>query len=280
MAGAYLSSLVSIALMLLLVGVSAFLLINAKSVSDYFKESLEISVLMKQEVQQTKADEYSALVSELPFVHSASVVSREQGTEEMKALLGDDFLQVFEASPVPISVSVRLTPEYVCADSLDSVISALADYPVVDEVDCQTSLVDALNSNIAKISMVLGILILLLLFISFVLITNTVRLNAFNKRFSVYTMQLVGATRPFIRRPFILSGILQGFLSAVLALAVLGCCGYMLYRSFPALMAIVSISQLLLVAGIVIAAGVVICMLSTWVVMNRILSMSKDELYG
>lgn len=278
-ANAYLSSVISISLVLMLIGVAAFLIVNAKGVSDYFKESLQVSVLMKQEVTEQQAEEYIKSVESMPFVHSIRLVTREEGTAELKEMLGEDFLSVFETSPVPVSVDVTLQAEYVSADSLEIIKPRLAASKYVDEIDCQQSLVEALNSNISKISAVLGIFILLMLFISFVLINNTVRLSVFSRRFTIHTMQLVGATAAFIRKPFLKGAVWQGIAASVIAVGALVGILFAVKSSFAALFSIFQPRQMVLVAFVVLACGILICVLSTAFVVNRLVVSTKDDLY-
>ena len=195
-------------------------------------------------------------------------------------MLGEDFLTVFETSPVPLSLEVSLDADYVSADSLDKVvIPALKAFDQVDEVESQATLVEALNANLAKISLVLGVFILLMLFISFMLINNTVRINVFARRFTIHTMKLVGATRRFIRRPFIIRAVFQGLLAALIAIALLAGLLLILRRSFASLFEVFSAQTQLIVMGIIVVSGVLICVLSTFFVVNRLVSLSKDELY-
>ena len=196
---AYLSSVVSISLVLLLVGVAAMLLVNTRSVSEFFKENLQVSVMMKQEVSDEEAAVFKNEIDSMRFVRNAELITKARGEKEMAEMLGADFLSVFETSPIPVSIVVTLDADYVSRDSLKIVEKAMMKSPMVDEVVYQKSLVDALNSNLNRISMVLGVFIALMLFISFVLINNTMRLNVFARRFTVHTMKLVGATRAFIR---------------------------------------------------------------------------------
>ena len=161
---AYLSSVISISLVLLLVGIASMLLVNAKGVSDYFKENMQVSVLMKQTVAEEDALKFKMELDKEEYIRSSVYVSREQGQREMAALLGEDFLDVFTASPIPISIDVTLEADYVSADSLEVVKTRLAGSPFVDEVVYQRSLVDALNANLSRISLVIGVLIALLLF--------------------------------------------------------------------------------------------------------------------
>lgn len=279
LANAYLSSVVSISLVLLLIGVASLLILNAKSVSDYFKENLQLSVLLKQEVSQSKAEAYEETLRTLPYIKGTRLVSREEGTEEMKAMLGEDFLSVFETSPIPISIELTLKAEYVEPDSLEVVSAVIAASPLVDEVNCQQSLVQALNANLAKISLFLGVFILLMLFISFVLINNTVRLSVYSRRFTIHTMKLVGATRPFIRGPFLAGAVYQGLVSSGLAIALLAAILLLLRREFGQLVGIFEPRMLLATAGIMVLGGVLICLASTYFVVNKLVSLQKDDLY-
>ena len=277
--GAWLSTVISISLVLLLVGVAGLLVANAKSVSDYFKENMQISVLMKQEVGEDEVMEYVSDLDAMPFIKSTKLISREQGTREMADLLGEDFLDVFETAPIPVSVDVTLKADYVSSDSLEVVKGEIGKSALVDEVVYQQSLVDRLNTNLGKISAVLGVFIVLLLFISFVLINNTVRLNVFSRRFTIHTMRLVGATKSFIRAPFLVQAVFQGLFSALLATLMLVGILFFVKSEFEQLFEVFRPDLLLIVIGVVILAGVVICTISTALVVGRLVSLSKDELY-
>ncbi len=277
--GAWLSTVISISLVLLLVGVAALLVVNARSVSDYFKENMQVSVLMKQEVDDEEAMEYVSELDAMPFIKSSKFVSREQGTKEMAELLGQDFLDVFETAPIPVSVEVTLKADYVSTDSLEVVKRAIGRSGIVDEVVYQQSLVEKLNTNLKKISVVLGVFIALLLFISFVLINNTVRLNVFSRRFTIHTMKLVGATKAFIRAPFMVQAVFQGLFSALLATVMLVGILFFVRSEFAQLFEVFRLDLLLVVIGVVIVSGIVICTVSTALVVGRLVSLSKDELY-
>ena len=276
---AYASSIISISLVLLLIGIAALLIVNARSVSDYFKENMQLSVILKPDVSDEDALSYQKSVETLPFIKGTRLVTREEGAAELAGMLGDDFLSVFETSPVPVSLEITLQADYVAPDSVAFVRRTLSASDKVEEVEYQQSLVETLNANLAKISLVLGVFILLMLFISFVLINNTVRLGVFSRRFTVHTMQLVGATRRFIRKPFMNGALLQGLVSSVLALVALAGVLALLRRSFPQMFAVIEMRSLLIVAGTVIVCGVTICLLSTYLVVNKLVSLDKDRLY-
>lgn len=276
---AYLSSVISISLVLLLVGVAALLLVNARSVSDYFKENMKVSVLLKPEAGESDALTFKKTIEKLPYIKTADYISKEQGAEEMKSILGEDFLEVFETSPIPASIDVTLMAGYVSADSLNVVKGKLSSYPVVDEVVYQQSLVEALNANLSRISIVLAVFIVLLLFISYVLINNTVRLNIYARRFTVHTMKLVGATRSFIRAPFLVQSVFQGLFSSFLAIIALLAILFVIRNEFAQLFEVFRLDLLLLVMGIVVASGLLICVISTYFVVNKLVSLKRDELY-
>ena len=276
---AYMSSIISISLVLLLVGFAGMLLFNARAVSDYFKENMKVSVIMKHIVSDDEALAFQGSLENERFVKSATFISRQQGEQELVEMLGEDFLDVLESSPVPVSIEMTLDAAYVSSDSLDVVRKEIESSPLVDEVSYQKSLVDALNSNFTRISAVLAVFIALLLFISYVLINNTVRLSVFARRFTIHTMKLVGATRAFIRAPFLVHAALQGLVSANLAnLALFGVFAFLKNR-FEQLSDIFSVEALALVMLVVIAVGLLICVVSTCFVVNKLVAMKKDDLY-
>ena len=277
---AWVSTVISLSLVLLLVGVGTLLLVNAKAVGDYFKENMQVSVLLKEQVQEEEARKYESQVAALPGVRSTHFVSREQGVEEMARLLGQDFLDVFESAPVPISIDVNLEAAYVSSDSLEVMKLALGESPLVEEVVYQTSLVDALNQNLRKVSLGLAILVGLMLFISFVLIANTIRLELFSRRFSIHTMHLVGATKSYIRAPFVGRAALQGLFAALVAILLLVAVLFVLRDEFAQLFQIFQLDTLLLTMGIMVVAGVGICALSTFFVVGRMVGYNRNQLYA
>ena len=280
LASSWISTVISISLVLVLVGGASLVLLNARAVSDYFKENVQVSVVLKPAVDEAEAKAYQAVLDSLPFVRTTAFVSKEQGREEMARMLGEDFMDAFSAAPVPASVDLSLEAAYVSPDSLALVKDLIGASPLVDEVVYQESLVDSLNANLGIITSAALVLIALLLFGSVVLIGNTVRLSVFSKRFSVHTMRLVGATKGFIRRPFLGQAVLQGLLSALLALALLAGGLYWLYTEFPGVEQLFPKTLLALTGGIVLAGGIVICVVSTFFVVGSLVDMRKDELYS
>ena len=279
LASAYLSTLVSISLVLLLVGIAALLLINSRNVSDYFKKNMRMSVMYKPEVTEQQALLHQKELDALAFVATSEFISRERGEQEMKAMLGEDFLSVFESSPVPVSTEITLSPNYVRADSLELVTGVIGQSPIVEEVVFQKTLIDALNTNLGRISAILLVAIVLLLFVSSVLIGNTIRLNVYDKRFTVHTMKLVGATKGFIRKPFLIKSAFMGLFASIIAIIMLLALLFLLKRELPQLFELFTPGMLLVVMGVVIAAGILICVVSTYLLVGKMVSLDKSELY-
>lgn len=276
---AYLSSVLSISLVLLLVGVASLLLVNAGNVADYFKEHMQVSVIFNPEVSENDAVEFQKSLDGEEYVRESEFVSREQGIREMEELLGADFLSVFETTPIPVSLNLSMRADYVTPTQLDSLLGVISASPMVDEVVWQRSLIEALNANLHKLSAPLLVFISFLLFISVVLINNTVRLNIFDKRFTIHTMRLVGATKGFIRRPFLAQAAFQGIISALLAIIMLLAVLIVVKNEFAQMFSIFRLEQLLTVMGIVLGAGLVLCVGTTWAVVGHLVSLKKEELY-
>lgn len=275
----WLSSLISITLVLILAGIGGMLAVNARSVSDYFKENIRLSVIFDMNTQEIDALRYTDELSRKDYVKEAKFISKEQGTQEMKSVLGEDFLEVFDLNPVPISTDLYIKSDYVHPDSLRNIQAEIMKNESVREVVWQESVIELITNNIEKIGVVLAVFIALLLFISFFLVNNTVRLNVFSKRFNIHAMKLVGAKRSFIRKPFIVQGIWQGLVSGILASLALGIIVYFIMADFPQLYNLMNPVYIAAVCAGVIVLGITLCLISTWIVLNRILSLPSDELY-
>lgn len=275
----YLLSIVSISLVLLLVGIFGMIAINAGKVSDYFKENIKVAAILKENVEEEEALGLREKVATLPAVKDTKYISKEQGTQEMKEMLGPDFLSAFESNPIPISIEIRMNAGYVSAASLKDLTDTLMLLPQVEEVSYQTSLVELLNKNMEKIGLILLVFIGLLLLVSFVLINNTVRLNVYSKRFSIYTMRLVGATKSFIRAPFLVKALFQGLIAGLLASVSLTVLLFLLRNEFEQLFSLIEMESIALVLGGVVVLGMIICIVSTFFVVSRLVTLNNDELY-
>ncbi len=275
----YLSSVISISLVLLLAGLTALLAVNTKSVSDYFRENIKLSVIFNDNTDELVTMQVLESLRSREYVKEALYISQEQGTNEMKEILGEDFLEIFEVNPIPISIDLFLKAQYIESDSLVRIEKELISMPMVREVAYQESLVKIINDNMERAGVVIGVFMLLLLFISFVLINNTIRLNLFAKRFTIQTMKLVGARRPFIRRPLLIKGFMQGAISGVIALSMLWGVVFLIKRDLPELYLILDVKLIMMVYAGIFIAGILLCVISTYFIVNRLVSMSGDDIY-
>ena len=259
----YFSSVISISLVLFLVGMTGALIVNAKSVSNYFKENITVSAVLNVEADEADASAMADRLENTPYVKDIRIITKEEGAEEMKEILGDDFMDVFEVNPIPVSLELQIAADYISADSLSIIEEALYGYPAVDDVVYQQSLVELLNANIERIGIVAGVFVALLLFISVVLINNTVRLSVDSKRSSIRVMRLVGATKGFITRPFVGQAFFQGLIAGAAADIFILTALYFVRNEFYQLFSLFDAMLLGLVMAVVIVLGILICMIST-----------------
>ena len=236
-------------------------------------------MILKEDATEAKAIDLKSIIENKEFVRSAEYISREQGMEEMSRLLGSDFLEVFEVNPIPISIDVHIKGEWFNQDSLSAIRNNLSAYPLVREVTYQESIIEILNANLGRLGMIIAVVIALLLFISIVLIGNTVRMNIYARRFTIHTMQMVGAKRSFIRRPFLLQAALQGAVAALIADAALYFALRYADRKIGNIFSIFDSQYNLYIYAIVFAVGILICIFATAFTVNRLAYMSKDDMY-
>lgn len=275
----YFSSVISISLVLFLVGMVGVLIVNARSVSNYFKENITVSAILSVEADEADASGLADKLEATGYVRGVRIITKEEGVEDMKEILGDDFMDVFEVNPIPVSLELQISADYISTDSLAVIEEALYAYPVVDDVIYQQSLVELLNANLERVGLVAGIFVLLLLFISVVLINNTVRLNVYAKRFTIHTMRLVGATKGFIARPFVGQAFFQGLISGAIAdVFILGAL-YLIRNEFYQLFSLFDAMLLGGVMAAVMVLGILICMISTSAGVRSLISLNRSELY-
>ena len=276
---AYLSSVISITLLLFLAGLLGFIGINAHRLNIYFKENIALSVVLREGITTADALECQRAMMALPFVREAAYISQEQGRAEMAAILGPDFLDMFDYNPLPVSVELKLRAEYVNEEAMEGIEIKLLEMRDVREVVYQKSMMSLISKNLERIGLALTIFIGLLLFVSVVLVNNTIRLSVYARRFTIYTMCLVGATRGFIRRPFVWQAFFQGLISGLLAVFLLIVLLWVAQKEWGDVYSFVNERILLTIFGCVLLLGVVICVLSTHFVVNRMVRMNSGDLY-
>jgi len=276
---AYLSSVISITLVLFLIGASAFLGVNAQKFIHFFKENTVLSVVLRDGISEEDALQAVKKMQLLPYVRETTYVSQEQGTKEMAEILGDDFLSQFDFNPIPVSVEVKLLAQYVTTEDLSMIESKLLEISDVREIFYQKFVIDTVTKNIERIGVGLLIFISLSMFISFVLINNTIRLSVYTRRFTIHTMRLVGATKGFIRRPFMIQSIFQGLMSGLLAVLLLISSLSLAQKEFSEIYRLLDYEFLIMLFSSIVLVGVGICLLSTYLVINKIVKIDTGALY-
>ncbi|MDR2359016.1 MAG: ABC transporter permease [Prevotellaceae bacterium] len=276
----YVSAVISISLVLFLLGSAGILLLNAHRLSIFFKENLSLSVILDEHATEADAAWVRKQLDAAPFVRQTKYISKEQAAEEMKQLLGADFMAAFNYNPLPVSIEAKLTAAYADADSVASIEKQLQAIPHIREVSYQRSLIDLINQNIHKIGLVMLVFITLLLFISMVLINNTIRLSIHAKRFLINTMSLVGATRAFIRRPFLLRSLLQGVIAGIIAVLLITGVVYALQNEFGELLGFIDARVVSMLFAAILLLGMLISWVSTYFSVTRFLRINNDDLYA
>ena len=275
----YVTLVISVSLVLFLLGILGLVLINAKELSDYFRESLSFSVILDDDAREADIRMLQKDLDAKPFVKSTEYVSRDQAALKMQEELGEDFITFLGDNPLPPSIDVYLFAGYTSPDSVAQIEKYILGYPFVKEVYYPESLLILINENVRKITIFLLIISSFLFLIAVTIINNTIRLSIYSKRFLIRTMQLVGATRAFIRKPFVVRSIYHGILAALIAMTLLMGLMYLVEKEFFRLFSFGSTRLLVLLGLFIIVSGILINIISTWLSVNRYLSISEDKLY-
>ena len=275
----YLTLVASVSLVLFLLGVLGLVLINAKELSDYFRESLSFSIMLNDDAKEADIRMLQKDLDGKLYVKATEYVSKEEAAVKMKTDLGEDFINFLGDNPLPPSIDVFLHANYTSPDSVAKIEKYVKEYPFVKEVYYQESLLFLINENVRKISLFLLVISSLLFLIALTIINNTIRLSIYSRRFLIRTMQLVGATRSFIRRPFLVQSAFHGLLAALLAMGLLMGLLYMIEKEFFMMFTFESTNLLIILGIALILTGVLINIISTFFSVNRYLSISEDKLY-
>lgn len=272
-------SVISIALALYMMGLFFIFGLISKELSVYMKENIAFSILLKEDIKEADIRQMERQLNAQPFIKSAKYISKEEAAREMVAELGEDPQMFLGINPFQASMEVKLKSAYANPDSLQQIEKKLTSYTNVLELLYQKDIMQVVNNNVRRIGLVLFMLITILVLISFVLISNTIRLLIYSKRFLVYTMRLVGATPAFIRRPFIRYNIVSGLIAGVLAIMMLMGTLYYLEGELAGLEQILRGEGLLIVYGAVLVLGIVLAVLAAWFAVNRYMYMAVGKMY-
>ncbi len=275
----YLTTVISIALVLFLLGAVGYLMLNAQRLSNYVKENIGFNIVLKDNVRDAEVRRLQKYLDASSYVKSTEYIDKERAAEELKEQLGEDFVDFLGYNPLLSSIEVKLFAEFANPDSIKKVEEVFVSFPQVKEVFYQKNLIQKVNDNVNKISLVLLGFSALLLLIAIALINNTIRLSVYSKRFLINTMQLVGATKGFIRQPFISTSLLHGFIGAVLANGLLAGGVYILHKELGGFIGFDNIELIGILFVIVIIIGMLLSFVSTFFAVNKYLRLKTDQLY-
>ncbi|WP_430811375.1 MULTISPECIES: cell division protein FtsX [unclassified Carboxylicivirga] len=275
----YITTTISIALVLFLLGIIGLLLLNAQRLSNYVKENIGFTILIKDNAREAEVKRLEKLLSTSPFIKQTEYVDKDRAAEELKEELGEDFVEFLGYNPLLSSIDVKLFAPYANPDSLVKVEAVIMEFPQVKEVIYQKNLIHLVHQNVKPIAFYLGLFSLMLLLIAITLINNTIRMSVYSKRFIIRTMQLVGATKSFIRRPILWGSVLHGFVGAVLAIALLTIMIYLSSKELAGVIGFNNMDLILILFAMVILLGVFITLLSTFFAVNKYLNLRTDDLY-
>lgn len=273
------TTIVSISLVLFMLGLVGMFILNAKKITDKVKENIGFQVVMKDDAKEVDVKRIQKTLDATDYVRSTELVSEEEAAQRLQDALGEDFIGFLGFNPLTPTIHVRLKAEYANNDSLAWIEKDLLANTEVKEMIYHKEMIRQVNENVKKISIVILVFSGLLMLIALVLINNTIRLAIYSKRFLIKTMQLVGATQGFIRRPFILTGIRHGIYGAIIAICALVGLLYYAQQQLPELLEIQDLQLLASLFGIVLLMGILISWISTSLAVTKYLRLRTDDLY-
>lgn len=275
----FITSSISTTLVLLLLGLVVFFVLAAHNLSVYVKENISFSVLVSDDMKESDILKLQKRLDKEAFVKQTEYISKKQALREQTEAMGTDPQEFLGYNPFTASIEIKLHSDYANSDSIAKIEKLIKKNTNIQEVLYQKDLIDAVNDNIRNISLMLLGLAVILTFISFALINNTIRLAIYSKRFLIYTMKLVGASWAFIRRPFLRRNFWIGVLAAFIADSILWGAAYWLVSYEPELVKVITPEVMVLVSGAVLVFGVLITWLCALLSINKYLRMKASTLY-
>ncbi len=275
----YFSVVISIALVLFLLGLLGLLVLNTKKIADHFKEQIALTIYLKDTAKEVEIEQLNKSLALAEYTKSTNYVSKEEAAEAHSKEIGEDFMDFLGYNPLQNSIDVYLKADYISSGEIDTIAEELTNKNFVDEVVYDKPLISLLNENVTKISFWILSISAVFTFIAVLLINSSIRLSVYSKRFIIKTMQMVGATKRFIRKPFIWKSVKLGMIGAIIALIGMGIVLYYMNKSFPELELLQDVSMLAALFIGVFLTGVIITWLSTFFATQRFLNLKTDELY-
>ncbi|OBQ57272.1 FtsX-like permease family protein [Tamlana sp. s12] len=275
----YFSVVLSIALVLFLLGLLGLLILNAKKVSDHFKEQVVVTIYLKDTAKDVETKQLEKSLAMAEYVKTTKYVSKEEAAEFMKAENGEDFMDFVGYNPLQNSIDVYLKADYVTSEHLEKISAEALNKDFVEEVTYDNDLVNLMNDNVKKISFWVLIISSIFTLIAVLLINSSIRLAVYSKRFTIKTMQMVGATKQFIRRPFVWQSVKLGIIGAILALIGMAVVLYYLDKTFIELNLLGQPIFVAMLFAFIFGLGIIITWISTYFATQRFLNLRTDQLY-
>jgi cell division transport system permease protein len=275
----YVTSIISISLVLFMLGMLGLLVLNANRLSIYVKENIGFSVILKENVKEVDIILLQKSLDASEYVKSTKYITKEEAAEDLQKDLGEDFVEFLGFNPLLASIEVKLYADYANEDSIKLIEQDFRKYELIKEVFYQKSLVSLVNENIQKISLIILVFSGLLFLVAITLINSTIRLSVYSKRFIINTMQLVGATRGFIRRPFLYKSAGNGIFAAFIAVGLLVGILYLAQQEFKEIISFKDIEIISVLFLGVLLVGIIINWISTYLAVSKYLKMKVDKLY-
>lgn len=275
----YFSVVISIALVLFLLGCLGLLVLNAKKVADHFREQVVVTIYLSDSAKEVEVNQLKKSLAMADYAKEAKYVSKEEAAQIVKSDIGEDFMEFLGANPLQNSIDVYLKADYVTNETLDGISDELANKAFIEDIKYDNDLVEIMNDNVKKITFWVLVLSAIFTLIAVLLINSSIRLAVYSKRFIIKTMQMVGATKRFIRRPFVMKSIQLGIIGAIVALIGMAVVLYYLNQTFPELELL---QKPILIASLftgVFLLGILITWISTFIATQRFLNLKTDHLY-
>lgn len=276
---AQITATISVALVLLLIGIIAMLGIAAHSITRNIKENIGFDIVLTDTATDAEVNQLKSKWTASPYTASVRYYSKEDALMNWEEETGENLMDVLGINPFSGELEVKVKADYASSDSINKIITPLRSLPYVHEVNVHTELVDSINRNINSVSLILIIITCALLFISFALINNTVRLTVYSRRFIIHTMKLVGATGSFIRRPFINANVVSGIVSALIASAILAGTLYYLQGIDSGIASAITWPQAACVFAGILIIGIIICAVAALFATNKYLRLDYDDMF-
>ena len=274
-----LSTMLSISLVLLMLGSMGFIYINTNRLTNYIKENVGVSLILEDNIKKVDRFQLQKNLDASPWVKSSRFVSKDEAAKILESDLGEDFISFLGFNPLSASIEVFLNAEYASEQNFIALEKEIEGNEIIKEIIIQKDLIDSINSNVRKLSLILVSFCVLLLIVAIALINNTIRLTVYSKRFIIRTMKLVGATNSFVRKPFLRSGLIQGVFSGLIGGILLISVLFSLHKEMPELLVLQDMYTIVLIFVGILLFGVLMSVIVTNIAVGKYLKMNENDLY-